>query len=766
MTSNESIPFHVDIKRIVHLLANQIYQSPLALLRENCQNAYDAILIRRHVDQNFSPEIRIEISNHEIAVKDNGIGMSLEEVKQNYWRAGSSGKNNAEARAAGVVGTFGIGAMANFGIADEMEVVTEKFGETSSIKSRALKESLSATDDCIEILVEPAANVSGTTVTARSTVGFNVNLSQAQEYVSGFVKHADIPVFVNGIKVSGISFEQDVKPPQNPVCEHQHEGVIHGTLQAKIEIVGSATEIWVRLSKVVYGGKNLKGEMLLRQNLVHLRGFRSRFALATSSVSSSYRFGGIADFNILEPTAGREALTTSSVQTLQQFVTAVESFVSLHLATQKQSNSNQGFIAWAAANKRFDLCRNLEVRVEPTSERVALGEMQTKLNRSASRYYDGNDANVIQQSATEDSPLIVISRDGHRRACEINYLQKYFPVAPLDRRPKVKTRFTDLSRAQNAVVYQLDTILKRDYFVEANVTFGELTQPNLPFLIDPNATPIDIVLSDSGSSISTILKLYESNYRSFTSFIKDFVRSTIFPQISARVPSSTRQGAESFLKLIQRPKEQFSIDDSVTGDLNEIWQRVQEGTLTPEEAAKRSTAIVKQSVQVVAGSEPIRNVLPDVVDNQSKMDQSSNFEAMPAITRPKAESDKILLTIPTHEQAINGFRTFLGITERVRDDRGDFFLQPHFTQIVWGGQKVLFIFQHHSREFSLYYEVLAKEFVSDAPGAASFSTTTIAIRNQTYIPIPDAISAKFIPGQHPKEFYSRCDLLYPEIDDV
>jgi molecular chaperone HtpG len=55
-----------------------------------------------------------------VNVIDNGIGMTREELWQHYWRAGSSSKNTADARAAGVVGTFGIGAMANFGIAEEL----------------------------------------------------------------------------------------------------------------------------------------------------------------------------------------------------------------------------------------------------------------------------------------------------------------------------------------------------------------------------------------------------------------------------------------------------------------------------------------------------------------------------------------------------------------------------------------------------------------------------------------------------------------------
>ncbi len=39
-------------------------------------------------------------------------------------------------------------------------------------------------------------------------------------------------------------------------------------------------------------------------------------------------------------------------------------------------------------------------------------------------------------------------------------------------------------------------------------------------------------------------------------------------------------------------------------------------------------------------------------------------------------------------------------------------MQPHQTSVVWGGQKVLFIFQHHSGRFGLYYDLQTSGVVS------------------------------------------------------
>ena len=74
MTSTEKkIPFKVEFSRILELLAHQIYQSPLALLRENAQNAFDAIRMRQAEGQDFEPAIHVTVDREQASVSDNGI---------------------------------------------------------------------------------------------------------------------------------------------------------------------------------------------------------------------------------------------------------------------------------------------------------------------------------------------------------------------------------------------------------------------------------------------------------------------------------------------------------------------------------------------------------------------------------------------------------------------------------------------------------------------------------------------------------------------
>ncbi|MXY51910.1 MAG: hypothetical protein F4Y86_05175 [Gammaproteobacteria bacterium] len=46
------------------------------------------------------------------------------------------------------------------------------------------------------------------------------------------------------------------------------------------------------------------------------------------------------------------------------------------------------------------------------------------------------------------------------------------------------------------------------------------------------------------------------------------------------------------------------------------------------------------------------------------------------------QTDKKLLTIGEDEPPLKGYRCFLAITNRIQEEHGDFFLQPHGTSVV------------------------------------------------------------------------------------
>ena len=82
------------------------------------------------------------------------------------------------------------------------------------------------------------------------------------------------------------------------------------------------------------------------------------FSLATTAVQSHFGLGGVANLSSLTPTAGREALTTPSVQFLQTLVTGLERLIAEHLGTLAASDNSTKFMEWVRTYGRFDLCNH------------------------------------------------------------------------------------------------------------------------------------------------------------------------------------------------------------------------------------------------------------------------------------------------------------------------------------------------------------------------------------------------------------------------
>jgi len=757
----ERIPFEVDVNRVIDVLAKQIYQTPLALLRENAQNAFDAILLRRHLGQNFDPQITVTITDREITIEDNGIGMTPDDLRNHYWHAGSSGKNTPEARAAGVVGTFGIGAMSNFGIANALELETESALTGERTRSSAQRETLSATEDCIELAPRSPSGESGTLVRALMDAN-SVDVPEATAYIADFVTLVEIPMIVNGELVSQRGLETQVPPPAeaDDIAAGRMETRLSGTVRMRVSAAG---EVWVHVTDLTFDGDAITGAIALRQGGSAIRTFRSGFGLAVAGVSSTYNLGGVANVEIFEPTAGREALTTASLQILQDTVIDLDRVVSLELAGRPESNQNTSFMRWAASHNRFDLCAALLVRVEPGPQAVLLEEVQRLSQQSTLNFFAGSDPTTIATMASDDSPLVVLASSNPRRQVERAYLERYCNAEELKDAPIVSEYkpTTTWSLAEQAIVFRVSSVLAADYFLTASIELGQLSH-GIPVLVTEQR-PATLVLDPAGSTFGLIAELHANDYSMFGSMVKDFVRNVIFPRVSELVPSSTREGAEAFLKSIRRTRDVFEYE---ADDLESIWDKVLKGQLTMGEAAKQSLGAVQRRVQVFdhEGTRSVADVVPDLgaIDT---VEESSEAGAAPPIIRTEIETDAKLLTVASADPAIQGYRCFIALSDRAMEERGEFFLQPHATSIVWGGQKVLFVFEHHSGQFGLYYDLQAGHVVASESGGGPYPTATIVLRNKVFIPVPDQLADVFIPqGAERKRFEVRSDLLFTDMN--
>ena len=405
--SQKKIPLKVKSDRVIELFARDIYQSSLSLLRENVQNAFDAILMRRRAGDVFEGRIDVWLVPDTITVKDNGNGMTPEELERNYWYAGNSGKNTEDAREAGVVGTFGIGAMANFGMADRLEVETESSVTGQRSRSSVAKADLTINQDCIDLVSLPSEGEPGTSVTAFLAPESRVIVEEGRSYIADFVALLEVPVYVNGTRESGRSVEMIVPLPAVSWRGESIESA--GRLQARADVaVAQNGAVWIQLGGIRWSDQEIAGSMTLRSDTSGVRTYRNGFGLATVGVATKYQFGGVVDLMELYPTAGREALTSTSMQLLQSMLTDVEEIVSRKLSSRPECDSSKAFMSWVVSRSRYELCDRLRIGMED-EERMELGSIREDVDREY-RLYAGSDRALIRRLSSDESPLLLLAR--------------------------------------------------------------------------------------------------------------------------------------------------------------------------------------------------------------------------------------------------------------------------------------------------------------------------------------------------------------------
>jgi hypothetical protein len=122
----------IDLNVLDHLGIN-LYSNVPAVLTEIVANAWDADASR--------VDIELDIENDRITVADDGIGMTHADINQKlllvgYRRRGENAEGDRTAKQRPVMGRKGVGKLAPFSIADEVEVYSTKDGERCGLRMR------------------------------------------------------------------------------------------------------------------------------------------------------------------------------------------------------------------------------------------------------------------------------------------------------------------------------------------------------------------------------------------------------------------------------------------------------------------------------------------------------------------------------------------------------------------------------------------------------------------------------------------------------
>lgn len=770
MPSEDRITFEVETSRVLEILSREIYDSPLALLRENVQNAYDAILMRASLEGSSLSEgkITVDLSGQEIVIEDNGIGMTEDVLRRNFWKAGSSGKRGDLAMRAGVIGTFGIGAMANFGVCTSLRVETRAVGSDETLISSAERDALSIAKDCIVLNRQRDDRKPGTRLTVSLDPQNVITVEKARSYLDPYVRYLPVPVHVNGAVISQQSLHERYLRRTQAFQSLGTMNVKRGDYRCTAEAFCDSNAVAAcRITNLSLAGEAVMGEVVLLQGSGQLMGLRNYFGLAPAPVGGNYDLGGVANLTILCPTAGREALSRESISHLSSVIQMAEYAISDKMAATPHADRSNSFMNYVLNNNKLEWVSNVTIEMQPAGENIRLADIPARTGGKG-HFYMGRDPHMIETFATPESPLLCVGQSNPRKGIHTRYLREVAKVPEVPDRATITTIYEgpSLSFEEAAFLVRVATVLSDDYLLpNATIRFAEITH-GVSVLVERDGDSVHIYLARSMGAITPILNCYRTAPEVFSGFVKDFVRGHLYKKVAEFVPSSTRQGADALFKLLQRNRELYRYEQSELGELEPLLADYLSGNKNLGEVIRAARTHGRpQSVRLQkADVGQLEQQMPDVVSSPppdaSPESSLGSFDPAPAVMRPDLEcASKILVANQKYPQ-LNGCELFLGLSDKAMKREGEFFRFPHTTKVIWAGHRVVYIFNHASGGLALYYDIELKEPLQtpDAAGTA-LPSTTLFTKNRIFIPVPDQLVPEFRIAEGAKEFYVRFDVV-------
>lgn len=209
-SATESHAFQAEVSRLLDIVAHSLYSEREIFLRELISNASDACDRRRYAaltdnalavgDDGYAITIATDKDAGTLTLSDNGIGMDRQEMVDNLGTIARSGTSQFLQQLTGdsrkdmaLIGQFGVGFYSAFIVADKVEVLSRKAGETEA--------HLWTSDGKGSFTVDPAEKAeAGTLITLHMKEDAKEFLEtvRLKQIVKTYSDHIDLPIRMAG----------------------------------------------------------------------------------------------------------------------------------------------------------------------------------------------------------------------------------------------------------------------------------------------------------------------------------------------------------------------------------------------------------------------------------------------------------------------------------------------------------------------------------------------------------------------------------------
>jgi molecular chaperone HtpG len=240
-SEKQTLGFQTEARQLLHLMIHSLYSNKEIFLRELISNASDAADKLRFAalangalyenDADLKITVEVDPKKRIITITDNGIGMNREEVIDHLGTIAKSGTaqflqnlSGDQKKDSQLIGQFGVGFYSAFIVADKVEVLTRKAGDTPADGVRW--ESSGEADFSVEPLEKTARGTSVVLHLKKDEKEF-ADLFRLRAIVKKYADHISLPVMMEKQDFSAEEGKKDKKPKE-------------------YETVNSAKALWTR----------------------------------------------------------------------------------------------------------------------------------------------------------------------------------------------------------------------------------------------------------------------------------------------------------------------------------------------------------------------------------------------------------------------------------------------------------------------------------------------------------------------------------------
>jgi len=721
MPPSTSFDVGIDFEHVLAAISKQIYETPLAFLRENVQNAVDAIRIQalRSNLPASDPQFRVDVTivGKECRIRDNGLGMSFQDLRNLFWKIGASGKRNEEARKAGCVGMFGIGGFANLGVCDKLTVIsqTESGNGYATWLSEEMIRASGGGIPQVQGAESSEAAPRGTLVIGQ--LRETPNIEELMRYLTDFVRYAEEHIYFNSQLVSQGELMRSARLANLKQISAAGTKWQDGNIVITGTLLEESLGVLAQLTDLSVNGKPVRFSGLLRFESGVLDVFKRGFKLCATRVQTHIGVSGRVDCDILSPTAGRDSLDAESTSLVSRVAHRLEKAAAeAILGSTALLNQHTRLFKYFVQNKMTGRLDNVEISLADGSE-TTLGGVRIKAQGGVGVYFGLQQKQALSSIMhARGNVVVLLPSDTWKQRAIIAFLESECRARSLNGVVELSEAYPDLDRFEKMFLSQMETIIYESYEVESlRLIPGRLTE-DIPVLIrDGSRLPLEIFVDVRHEEIAKLRSLGFSPL--VNSLISAFCREYLGATLRKMSPKFFGSGAMNL--------------DMLAKKRSEMWILLKDDIQTVARHSQRQVVRTSDVQTVHAGG---------------------GGPAQPTPSGNEHRKAKLLQIVGDES-----FSNILGYYIRIPDSAavafGDMIKECDGRGVLWGGNKILFIASDNISS-SFQFEVRVDHLIvtqgddgqSTVEGARELARPIQEMNDGLYFPIPEQLEPVLVPG--------------------